>query len=832
MFSDRLETAQAYGYTYPKCPTPYYETHPYRNALEEGGVYRTRNGRFKAACQPKEGSHDSGPFTCFFSGGFGTASFSRNALGFFDRWQLQPGLLTDCVLENAYFSLRWQAGHDVRVRKLRVSEDGFRPEEMTVTGLFPVVYEHFKAPDMPFEVVLERYSPIIPHNLEDSALPVTLFDFHILPLAETPDDIRISICLCWPNLLGWKQAWRTTEQPGGILWPSLQNAGNYAVLEAQDADTIHIRQGREHVGPDDGLCGNVILSLQAPGWTPSWDVMFKETMATTGYEPAKQLHTIGAVENCFAAQGRLADSDVTWETHWHEATASALAAETSLLGSEKSLTFALTLDLPITQFGMGRRWYKYYTENPVASSALSIARYALKKRPEWLQAIETFHRSELFPCENSPCGQEKASPRDEVPFSQPPEYRAARVNELYYLTSGGTILVSRPVDGWDSHTAALGQHPHFGLLEGFDTGYYYYNTLDLWVYGFYALSRFWPQLADWTFDDYLASAPLTCSRQNMIYRDQTTRDNLIPGKLPHDLGGCAEDLFVRLNGYNFRDTPNMWKDHNPSFVLAFYLHCRMTGRTVTRKEYDTLKLIMNFTEQQDTAGQAVPSHNEFGDSTWDNLHMQGLSAYCCSLCLGAWAVMAQLAADQKLEDDRCHYESLQNQAAVTMKKLWNGRYFTTDECGKYKNATMSDALFGLLLAHKAGLPTQIERELILSHLKAAWQNNAAAFCGGRYGALLVAEPDIQTYEKDGGDELQVNEVIVGSSWVLAACLQEFGLTEESDALASSMFQTIRSYKLQYRTPAAWTSDGHFRAPMNLRPLAVWLLDPGKTSSCD
>ncbi|MGI6055307.1 MAG: hypothetical protein ACOYA8_10640, partial [Clostridium sp.] len=63
MFSDRLETAQAYGYTYPKCPTPYYETHPYRNALEEGGVYRTRNGRFKAACQPKEGSHDSGPFT-------------------------------------------------------------------------------------------------------------------------------------------------------------------------------------------------------------------------------------------------------------------------------------------------------------------------------------------------------------------------------------------------------------------------------------------------------------------------------------------------------------------------------------------------------------------------------------------------------------------------------------------------------------------------------------------------------------------------------------------------------------------------------------------------
>lgn len=88
----------------------------------------------------------------------------------------------------------------------------------------------------------------------------------------------------------------------------------------------------------------------------------------------------------------------------------------------------------------------------------------------------------------------------------------------------------------------------------------------------------------------------------------------------------------------------------------------------------------------------------------------------------------------------------------------------------------------------------------------------------------MAEPDIQTYEKDGGDELQVNEVIVGSSWILAACLQEFGFTQEARTLADSMFQTIRTYGLQYRTPAAWTSDGHFRAPMNLRPLAVWLLE--------
>lgn len=83
MFSDRLNTLRTYGYTYPECSSLYYETHTYRNALEEGGKFRTRNPRFAAACQPKKGSHDSGPFTCFFSGGFGTASFSRNAPGVF-----------------------------------------------------------------------------------------------------------------------------------------------------------------------------------------------------------------------------------------------------------------------------------------------------------------------------------------------------------------------------------------------------------------------------------------------------------------------------------------------------------------------------------------------------------------------------------------------------------------------------------------------------------------------------------------------------------------------------------------------------------------------------
>lgn len=795
---NRLDRAKAYGYQFFG-KDDYYIKKKYRNALEEDGTYYIKNTEVPLSCRPKIGSHDSGPYTGFFSGGFGTASFSRNALGFFDRWQLQPGVLTECVLEHAYFAVWWKIGDEVCHRKLRVSEDGFRAAEVKTYGLFPVVYECYRAQDMPFEIVMERYSPVIPHNLQDSTLPVTLFDIHVRPL-QKEQKIEVAICLCWPNLLGWKQPYRTSEQPKGQLWPSLQNAGNYALLEHQDEETIHILQSRETIGQPDDLCGNVMLSMECPGWSPSYDVMFKETLATTGYEQKNQIHTIGKMEYDFRTNGQLSDYEESWQAHWHEATASALAAKTVLGAEEKMLTFVITMDLPITQFGMGRQWYKYYVENLLSRNTRKMAEYALRKRETWLKEISHFHEKELQT--NGTSG-------------------GCRINELYYLVSGGAVCISRPVEGWTKDNSVLGQHPHFGLLEGFDTGYYYYNTLDLWVYGFTAISLHWPELAEWGFQDYLASARLTETRQNMIYRDKKKMDNLVYGKLPHDLGGCAEDLFVRLNGYNFRDTPNMWKDHNPSFVLAFYLHRMISGQRISKDEFEELKVIMEFTEKQDTLGQGIPSHDEFGDSTWDNLHMKGLSAYCSSLCIGAWAVMKELAS-QYQDAKADFYDEQLKKAQKTIQKLWNGRYFTTDECGKYRNATMSDAMFGILLAAKAGLKDLLPAEQIRSHLLAAFENNFEAFAGGRYGALLVAEPSVQKYEKDGGDEMQVNEVLVGSSWVLAACLREFGLEKEADRLAEAMRTTMKTYALYYRTPAAWSGDGLFRAPMNMRPLAVWL----------
>lgn len=801
MVTTRYQRARDYGYTVIPSKEFFYRAVKLENAIDAKFTVWEKNPAFEEPSVPKAGCHDSGPYTGFFFGGFGTASFARGAAGFFDRWQLRQGVPVACPMDTAFFELRWKTKNGIRHRRLRVSEDGFFGEQMEYHALFPLVYERYEAEDMPFIVILEGYSPLLPHHMEDSSLPVTIFNLHLIPTGEEP--VEVSAAFFWPNVLGWEPPYQTSELRNGRCWPTHQNAGNYATLWREEKAEVHICQSRVSVGEPDDLCGKVMLSMQCDGWKPSYEVMFKEMRATTGAADQDQLHTIGRVLWEFEETGELSNGTESWQTHWHEPTASALCAKTVLESKENSVTFAVTMDLPVTCFGMGRRWYKYYTELKGRSCAEEIAVYALKQNRNWLSQLELFHQSVL-----------ESGTMDK-------KLLGAKINELYYVTSGGSVFVSRPVDGWDEETSRLGGHPHYGILEGFDSGYYYYNTLDLWVYAFAALSKNWPELAEWCFEDYLTSAELTEKRKNMIYRDGRLTDNLIYGKLPHDLGNCAEDLFVRLNGYNFRDTPNMWKDHNPSFLTAYYLHKQISGTEIGREEYEKLKIILNFTICQDREGCGIPRHNEFGDSTWDNLKMQGLSAYCGSLCIAAYAVMERLA--EQFEDPQAKfYGERKTLAQKTMQKLWNGTYFVTSEYGKYANVTMSDAMLGIVLAKKAGLGSLIPEQQVKSHLLSCFSNNVKAFGEGRYGALLVAEPGIQHYAQDGGSEMQVNEVIVGSSWVLAVSLEEYGLTEESGWLAESMFRVIKDYGLQFRTPAAWNRAGQFRAPMNLRPLAVWL----------
>ncbi|GGH71494.1 hypothetical protein GCM10010978_07500 [Compostibacillus humi] len=185
--------------------------------------------------------------------------------------------------------------------------------------------------------------------------------------------------------------------------------------------------------------------------------------------------------------------------------------------------------------------------------------------------------------------------------------------------------------------------------------------------------------------------------------------------------------------------------------------------------------------------------------------------------------MAKLSERYNAEKAGYYYNKFLK-AQKTMERLWNGKYYNTNDTGKYSKAVMSDSLFGIFLAKKAGLGDLIPKEKVISHLKSVYVNNVMAYSDGRFGPLLVAEEGRQHFEGDGGETIQVNEVIVGSAWIYTAMLYEYGLHKEANMVAISLRNMIYNHTgLQFRTPAAWDSEGRFRAPLNMRPLSVWLM---------
>jgi len=220
----RFEKAKKYGFTFSfKENSNYYLTKRLGDS-----VYYFKNPQFKAPYQAKIGSHDDGPFNGPLLGGIGTANFSRDFTGLFNRWQLQQGVHQHEVIEPAFFMLRWETGGKVYYKRIRVGSGNFREEEMEYACLFPLVYEYYSGPDLPFELLTEYYSPTVPHNYEASSLPITCFNFYFKPKID--EKIHLSIGLSWPNLLGWRLPHIATEARQMGQWPSRQYAGNSASL--------------------------------------------------------------------------------------------------------------------------------------------------------------------------------------------------------------------------------------------------------------------------------------------------------------------------------------------------------------------------------------------------------------------------------------------------------------------------------------------------------------------------------------------------------------------------------------------------------------------------
>lgn len=750
---------------------------------------------------------------------------SRDQEGRFSRWHLQNGYHLHQVIDAAFTGFRWHLpGRQGYFRLAASGPEAFSGPRRVIT-LFPFTREHYELPEAPLELRAEFFSPLVPGDSDAATLPVWYFSLDVRNRAFHA--LEAAVSLFWPNLLGWRQQQMTTLDRPERCWPSQTHAGNTAGAPPPswaapgEQAVLQQRRSRFQQRPvRSDMEGQVALyTWGSPEDRVTRELCFRTEPNQIDRDPRDQGHTLDWAEAAFADSGTLPETDRSWTALWHEPIGSAIArAGTVPPGESRTFHFTLVMDLPLVQFGCGRTWRRRYCARygADAENTLEIARFASSHREHYHDTISRWHQSVLT---------------DPGPLPAP--LRETMINELYFLNGGGTVWV----EGWSPHPGGdgeedpplLGPGEHAAILEGYDTGYYYYNTTDLWPYAWYAIWRLWPDFAQLVFRDLLQTIPLASEEEKVIYRTETMAPLLVSGKIPHDLGSVMDDPWHRINGYQMRDDSNLWKDHNPAFILSLYLEHLFSGRSPEEDEWSALREAARFMFRQTEHSTALPVHEEFGDSTWDNLGIRGYASFSGSLTIGSLAALFRWAGefgDSSLQEET--RDRLGRALKAFPEKLWKGEYYALSDRGKYADCLMADGILGFFLADLAGLGDLlygIEKSSLRTHLKAVYRYCFRQYHGGKFGPLLVAAPGTTRYDGDGGDELQVNEVLPGSAWMTVAMMYHYGLPQEAKEIAETLSRTIYGGSgLQFRTPAAWNGDGRFRAPMNMRPLSIWFLD--------
>jgi non-lysosomal glucosylceramidase len=737
-------------------------------------------------------------------GGFGAGTFSRSYRGDFVRWHVKAGVHKyESVPGNQFAMFQKTEGDAEGVA--RVLMNGHPKNEALAAwqwdypagagdyyALYPKSWFDYRWERFPAHVVLEQFSPILPDNYKETSYPVAVYRWH----AENPTKKRvtISVLLSWENMIGWFRTYRRDLS-------ETMNAGNFNRVKSETLGADGTMQGivldRNHIGKIseewDGQFA--IASVSEPGVEVSYQTTFRpDTPGAETWRP-------------FAQDGKLPDSKDSW-TSSGEPIAGAIAVRFTLgPGEKKIVPMVIAWDLPVVEFGSGRKWYRHYTDYYGTSglNAWAIAKDALKNAGAWSAAIDAW----------------------QAPYvsddSKPLWYRGMLFNELYPLADGGTVW-GRPVD------ADAAQPATYSFLECYD--YPFYETLDVRFYGSMALIKFWPDIEKGVMREFADTVPQE-SRERMVWiwkTEQTGtpqyRIRKAKGAAPHDLGVPEEDPFKQINQFSWQDT-NDWKDLNPKFVLLVYRDFVLSGSTDTeflRYTWPAVRESLAYLQKYDTDGDGIPENQGYPDQTYDEWVVRGESAYSGGLWLASLRAAEEMAKKlgETKEATEYHELFLKSQASY-IQKLWNGEYFRYDTGSEYKENIQADQLAGQWYGKLTGLGDLVPREMQVSALRKIFDYNVMKFADGSMGAVngISADGKLITLKSNQ----QVQEVWAGTTMGVAGLMLSEGMTEQAYRTLWGLYHTAYETKgYWFRTPEAWDITGDYRASMYMRPAAIWTME--------
>ncbi|MEH2254537.1 GH116 family glycosyl hydrolase [Nostoc sp.] len=761
---------------------------------------------------------DDGPWHGMPLGGFGAGCIGRSSRGDFNLWQIDGGEHTFKNVPACQFSVFESYGTSSQAYALSTQA----PDDSTLTAwqwyptlpgtegtgnyhaLYPrswFVYENV------FQVQLtcEQFSPIWAGNYQETSYPVAIFLWNVYNPTDAP--ITVSIMLTWQNMVGWftnalKSPQVRVRDDGSPVyeyqprWGKSQGNYNQIVENTQQFGCLLGRIGsNELLQEGDGTW--CIVTLKHPQvevfhhsrWNPEG----------TGEE----------VWESFAKDGSLPNYlDATSATENTQLGAAIALRFTLQPGQTLEIPFVVAWDLPITEFAAGVNYYRRYTDfwGKSGNNAWAIASTALQEYQTWRSQIQSWQKPILD--------------REDLPSW----FKMALFNELYDLTSGGTLWSAA------SELDPIGQ---FAVLECLD--YRWYESLDVRLYGSFALLMLFPELEKSVMRAFARAIPEGDDTPRIIGYYMTIKAESpiavrkVAGATPHDLGAPNEHVWEKTNYTSYQDC-NLWKDLASDFVLQVYRDFLLTGADDVEFLADCWNAIvqtLDYLKTFDLDGDGIPENSGAPDQTFDDWRLQGVSAYCGGLWLAALeAAIAisdilltyQTGNTAELAAQKSTYETwLQQSLPIYQEKLWNGQYYRLDsESGS--DVVMADQLCGQFYARLLDLPDIVPSDRALCALKTVYDACFLKFCNGDFGAANGVRPDGSPENPKATHPL---EVWTGINFGLAAFLVQMGMKDEAFRLTQAVVQQIYDNGLQFRTPEAITAAGTFRASTYLRAMAIW-----------
>lgn len=781
---------------------------------------------------------DDGPWHGMPLGGFGAGCMGRSPRGEFNLWHIDGGEHCFRTLPACQFSVFERVGQQSpqayalcteppeddslatwqwypQQPKTAIAGTAARSQSTSGTyyALYPrswFVYQRI----LQAELICEQFSPIWAGNYQETSYPVACF----LWTAHNPtgQSLTLSILLTWQNTVGWfTNAIKSPEvrlrDDGSPVytyqprWGESQGNLNRWITGDHQVGCILDRVPR-NPEPEEGE-GQWAIAIPT---APEVEVFYHTRWNPIG-DGAELWHT-------FSREGSLPNQvDETPATEGEQVGVALALRFTLQPGETRQIPFTLAWDFPVTEFAAGVKYDRRYTDfwGRDGKNAWAIARHALNQLSSWREKIQQWQQPILS--------------REDLPSW----FKMALFNELYLLADGGTLWSAA------SDRDPLGQ---FGVLECMD--YCWYESLDVRLYGSFALLMLWPELDKAVLRAFARAIPTADETTRVIgyYYTIGAESPLAVRKAanatPHDLGAPNEHPWEKTNYTSYQDC-NLWKDLASDFVLQVYRDFVLTGRTdaaFLAACWPAIVEAIAYLKTFDRDGDGIPENSGAPDQTFDDWRLRGVSAYCGGLWLAA--LEAAIAIGQHLENQPvpdltgARYAIQRQETLQTFQtwleqarpryqdKLWNGRYYRLDsESGS--DVVMTDQLCGQFYAQLLGLPDIVPQGCALSTVQTIYEACFLRFNQSLPAPIGVANGVRPDGSPENPDATHPLEVWTGINFGFAAFLISMGLKAEALQITEAVVRQIYEQGLQFRTPEAITAARTFRACHYLRAMAIW-----------